>query len=570
MKKLLISLAVFGALAIATPALAADGTISGTVTRASGGAAISGIWLSAQNVSTRASTYVYGTGADGSYSFTLAPGTYDIATYTSVSAEPNVFYLRKLSTLTLASGETKSGQNFALTRGGQFSGHVYAADGVTPINGVTLSFVNASGNTFGYGYATTVSDGSYVTSPMPTDTTQSAVGTYTLTISKSGYFSAQITGVALTGDETSVTQNVTLTPASTVTGTIVDQAGTAVSGATVTLTKTAGASSYYGLYTATTNAAGAYTVNMFDANTYNGTAVSDYTVAVSKSGYITKTSTLSIAADGTALTGNNYTVTLGKTYSGTVLAKSNSAAIANASVYLYKRNKARTDIPDYTATTNSSGAFSIVGIQTGKYRVKVIKNKYVTIVVDSLNIKADISGATHKLELGGTITGLIYTGNRVGIDGASIGIYALKNGKQVSYTSTTADESGNYTVSGLKAGTYRLKITTTDYVTQLANVAVKTGKTATKNLKLTAAGSIEGYVTDSVTGLPVSALIKVVGTSIIASSDSNGYYALDGVAPGKRKVTAISAYYEVPRQVTVTVSSGKTKAGINLVLAPRQ
>ena len=570
MKKLLISLAVLGALAIAAPALAADGTISGTVTRAADGTAVSGIWLSAQNVSTRVFTYIYGTGADGSYSFTLAPGTYDVATYTTLAAEPNVFYLRKLSTLTLASGETKSGQNFALTRGGQFSGHVYAADGVTPINGVTLSFVNTSGNTFGYGYSTTVSDGSYLTSPIPTDTTQSAVGTYTLTINKSGYFSAQIAGVVLTGDNTAVTQNVTLTPASTVTGTIVDQNGAAVSGATVTIAKSTGASVFSGTYTATTNAAGAYTVSIFDLSTYNGTAVSDYNVTVSKSGYVSKTSTLSITADSAALTGQNYTVTLGKTYGGTVVAKSNNAAIASATVYLYKRNKARIDVPDYSATTNSSGVFSVVGIQTGKYRAKVIKNKYVTIVIDSLNIKADISGATHKLELGGIITGSIYTGNHVGVDGASVGIYALKNGKQVSYTSTTADESGNYTVSGLKAGTYRLKITTTDYVTQLANVAVKTGKTTTKNLKLTAAGSIEGYITDRDTGLPVSTIIKVVGTAIVTSSDANGYYILDGVAPGKRKVTTISPYYEIPRQLTVTVSSGKIRTGTNFVLAPKQ
>jgi hypothetical protein len=570
MRKLLISLAVLGACAIAAPALAADGTISGTVTRAADGTAISGIWLSAQNVSTRAYTYVYGTGADGSYSFTLAPGTYDIATYTTVTAEPNVFYLRKLSTLTLASGEVKSGQNFALTRGGQFSGHVYAADGVTPVNGVNLSFVNASGNTFGYGYATTVSDGSYVMSPTPTDTTQSAVGTYTLTLSKSGYFSAQVSGLALTGDETTVTQNVSLTPASTVAGTILDQNGAAVAGATVSIAKSVGSSLYFGTYTATTNAAGAYTVSIFDTSSYNGTAVSDYNVTVSKSGYISKTSTLSITADGTALTANNYTVTLGKTYSGTVVAKSNSAAIANANVYLYKRNKARVDVPDFSATTNGSGAFSIAGIQTGKYRVKVVKNKYVTIVIDALNVRADISGVTHKLDLGGTITGSIYTGNRVGVDGASVIIYALSNGKQVTYASTTADESGNYTVSGLKAGTYRLKIITTDYVTQLANVAVKTGKTTTKNLKLTAAGSIEGYVTDRETGLPVSAWVRVVGTSTVTTSDLNGFFTLDGVAPGKRKVTVISAYYDMPKQITVTVTAGKTKTGTNFVLRPKQ
>jgi hypothetical protein len=293
-------------------------------------------------------------------------------------------------------------------------------------------------------------------------------------------------------------------------------------------------------------------------------------VTVSKSGYISTTSTLSITADGSALTGKNYTVTLGKTYSGTVVAKSNNAAIANATVYLYKRNKARSEIPDFSATTNSSGVYSIAGIQTGKYRVKVVKSKYVTIVIDTLNISKDISGATHKLDLGGTITGSIYTGNHVGTDGANIGIYALNNGKWVSYSSTTADESGTYTVTGLKAGTYRLKITTTDYVTQLANVSVKTGKTTTKNLKLTAAGSIEGFVTDKDTGLPVSATLRIAGTSIVAISDSNGYYAIDGIAPGKCTLSAIHYLFDVTNRKNIVVKAGKTTTGINFALKSKQ
>ncbi|MFA6587886.1 MAG: carboxypeptidase regulatory-like domain-containing protein [Patescibacteria group bacterium] len=569
MRKFLILLAVCGFFGIAKVAFAADGTISGTVTHAADGTAIASLTVFVQNVDTKAFSYPY-TDAAGAYSVSLAPGTYDVSPYTSTSAEANVTFIKKTSTITIASGETKSGQNFVLTRRGSFTGHVYAADGVTPINSVSLSFVNASGSTYGFSYPTTVSNGSYTSSPSPSDTTQSAVGTYTLTISKFGYFSAQITGVVLTGDETSITQNVTLTPASTITGTIVDQNGAALAGATVTIAKSSGASLYSGTYTATTNAAGAYTVSIFDISTYNGSAVSDYNVTVSKSGYISKTSTLSITADGTALTGKNYTLTLGKTYSGTVVAKSGNTPLSTAYVYLYKRNKVRSEIPDYTATTNSSGVFSITGIQTGKYRVKVVKNTYVNIVIDSLNIKADISGATHKLELGGTISGSVYTGNHVGIDGASIAIYALKNGKQVSYTSTIADEDGNYTVSGLKAGTYRLKITTTDYVTQLANVTVKTGLTATKNLKLTAAGTIEGYITDKDTGLPVSATIRVVGTSIVTSSDANGYYILDGIAPGKRKISVISYMYDVAGRNNITVKSGKIASGINFTLKPKQ
>jgi hypothetical protein len=299
--------------------------------------------------------------------------------------------------------------------------------------------------------------------------------------------------------------------------------------------------------------------------------VADYSLSISKTGYVTKTTTLSITAESSTITSKDYTLVTGKTLSGTVVAKNGNLPLTSAVVSLYKRNKARSDTPDFTFTTGSDGAFSFSSLPVGRYRVRIVRSGYATVVIDSLNIAKNITGRVYKLEAAGTITGLIYTGKSISIESASIVAYSLNNGKFVSYTSASANDTGHYTITGLKAGTYRLKIVSADYVTQLVNVVVKTGKSVTKNIKLAAAGSIEGYLKDKETGLPISyTVVRVVGTSVTASSDANGYYVLDGVAPGVRKVTVISILHNAPTQISVKVSAGKVKAGINFTLTPKQ
>lgn len=657
MRKLLIFLAVCGSFAIAAPALAADGTVSGTITHAADGTAIASMTVSALNTSTKVYSYAV-TDASGVYTFSIDPGTYDITPWTTLSAEPNITFIKKTLTVTVASGEAKTGNNFAFTRRGRLSGHVYVAGGTTPISDVVVYATNSQGSNNGYAYMTTISDGSYTGSPTPSDTTLSATGTYSFNVSKVGYFTASITGVTLAADETTVTQDITLIPASIVTGTILDTNGAAISGATAMLTKTSSApfGPFGATYTAVSNAAGVYSVAIYDAYTSNSTAVGDYTLTISKTGYISQSSDISITADASTLSGNNFslvtggtitgtitksdgsalsgatitatdgfgntysatsdasgvyslsglrastkymltvtktnyvgqksyntTVTAGatltgknfklpagKTYSGRILAKSNSAALEGAMIYLYKRNKTRSEVADFSYTTKTNGTFNFQNVSPGNYRIKVVKSGYITVVQDSIVITSNLANRVYKLDLGGSILGQIFTGKNIGVASADIAVYALNNGKEISYTATTTDENGRYLISGLKKGKYRLRITSSSYVTKVTDINVKLGVQSSGNIKLAAAGSVSGFVTDKETGLPLSGLVKVVGTSTSVWSDLNGYYVLDGIAPGKCKITVINPYYDVPGQKTITVTVNKIKTDVNFSLTPKQ
>lgn len=647
MKKLLIAALACGFFALAAPALAADGTVSGTVTHAEDGTPIEGIYLSAENTSTGVFEYVYGTAADGTYSFTLAPGEYDIHPYTYTSDEPNITFISQTTTVTVTSGGTHSGIDFELTRRGRFSGLVHESDGTTPILDATISASNSTGT----GYGSTNSSGRYYLTPVNSDQEISAIGSYSFYISKAGYFSKSESSIALDHDEGPVvTKNFTLTAASTVRGTVHKTNGDALSNATVTLTKSTGS-----IYTALTNASGAYTVSVYDTWPYDGSAVGDYTLSVTKSGYVAYTASVSITEDestqnlgtsvlsasgkitgtvkksnGNGLVGatvtaddgfghtyttttsasgaytlsslvpsEDYTVTATKTYyvtkkqynikvtaggtksgvnftlprarslSGTVKIKSNNRALEGAVVSLYKRDKTRSDWADYSFTTKSDGSFSFQNVTPGKYRLKITKAGYVTYINEMVNIKANVRNKIYKLDLGGSIYGRV-TAQGAGVANADIAVYAHRNGKLVSYTATSSDANGYYLIPTLRRGAYRLKVTTTDYVMALMNVNVKNGRQTTKNVKLSAGGSVSGYVVDSESGLPVSALIKIIGSPITAWSNSNGYFVIDGLAPGTVRLNALNAYYELPPRQTVTVRAGQTTADIYFSLVWKQ
>lgn len=652
MKKLLIVLAVSGFFAIAAPAFAGNGTISGTITHAVDGTPVSTIYVNAVNVDDPTGGSSGYAAADGTYSLSITPGTYEVYPSTGTSTEPNITFIKKSLTVTVASDETKSGQNIAITRRGRFTGHLYASDGITPVSSATVQPLNATGSINGSAYASSSTSGIYFATPIPSEYTASAAGTYIFYVNRAGYFGTSITDVSLPADETTVTKDIILTSASTVSGTIRDSAGSALADAMVVLTKSTSGSTYSAL----TNASGAYTVSISGQTDYNGTAVADYTLTVSKSGYVSTTASVSIEADASSLTGYNYalaaagaisgtvtnsagtglsgvslsandgfgntftattnssgvytisslrpssdytitatktnyvgqkiynlavtagttvsdknfTLPAAKTFSGTIKANVGGAELEGAIIYLYKRNKTRSEIADFSFTAKSDGSFLFRNVSPGKYLIKVVKSGYITIVQDSFTINSDITGKVFKLDLGGSIYGKVFTGRSTGVASADISVFALNNGKEVAYSITSTDENGYYLVSGLKKGTYKLRITTTDYVLRIVTVKVKTGTKTTSNIKLTSGGSISGYLTDKETGLPVVSLVKVVGTAITTTSNSNGYYILDGITPGKRKVSVISPYYNTAGKKNIPVSAGKTKTGQNFALTSKQ
>ncbi|MDZ7729949.1 MAG: carboxypeptidase regulatory-like domain-containing protein [Natrialbaceae archaeon] len=171
-------------------------------------------------------------------------------------------------------------------------------------------------------------------------------GTYTVTADAGGYdaSSANVTVVS----NATTTQNFTLSAQNgSISGTVTDQDGADLYGATVTIDSTG--------QTATTAADGTYTIPDVAPGTYNLTA--------SLANYSDDTQTNVTVGPGEAVTDVNLTlVELNGTVSGTVTNSSDGTALANATVEVVGT--------DQTATTDASGNYTITDVVPGTYDVQ--------------------------------------------------------------------------------------------------------------------------------------------------------------------------------------------------------
>jgi len=217
------------------------GTLTGRVTNASTGAAISGAVVRVAP-SDRSTT----TDSDGRYTLRLPEGTYD------VTASHGRFESKTATGVVVRVDQTTT-QNFALTPlpTGTLTGTVTDATTGAAISGAT---VTASGPETAS--ATTDNSGRY--------TLTLAAGTYTVTGSAPLYRSLTVTGVVVNANQTT-TRNLALAQAfGTITGVVTRASnGAVIAGATVQLFGGPG-----GSFRTTTDASGRYTITKVASGTY--------------------------------------------------------------------------------------------------------------------------------------------------------------------------------------------------------------------------------------------------------------------------------------------------------------
>ncbi len=326
----------------------------------------------------------------------------------------------------------------------------------------------------------------------------------------------------------------------TITGTVTDvSTGAAIAGATVTA----------GGITATTSAAGAYTISI---------APSTYTVTASVPGFTASTVSVTVISGQTV--SQNFAlapiiVIVNGTIAGTVTDATTGAAIAGAAV----------TAGSMTATTDAAGGYSI-SIAPGTYTVTAGAAGHVAQSVAGVVVT---SGATTVQNFAlnpvpvanGTITGTVTDAST----GTAITGAAVTAG---SMTGTT-DAAGGYSIS-IAPGTYTVTASAAGHVAQsVAGVVVTSGVTTVQNFALAPIivivnGTITGTVTDASTRAGIAGATVTAG-SVTAITDAAGVYTIS-IAPGTYTVTASAAGHD-PASASVTVRSGVTVKQ-NFALAP--
>ena len=140
-------------------------------------------------------------------------------------------------------------------------------------------------------------------------------------------------------------------------------------------------------------------------------------------------------------------------------------------------------------------------------------------------------------------------------------------------TTNTTDVTGDYTLTMLPEGSYRVTAAATSYSSQTATVNVTPGGTSTQNFALTAgAGSINGTVRDSVTNAAIAgamlSYIDTGGRSGNTTTASDGTYTFSNLASGTYTVTASDTGYATQSATSVTVNAGASTTQ-NFALVPQ-
>jgi thermitase len=311
--------------AVGDSAPALPGSISGQVTDAEDGSAISGAQVTD---GTRTAT----TDAGGGYTMTDVPaGSYEVTAskegYQSASLMVNVI-----------SGSTSTA-NLPLNQvvlPGSITGSVTDAEDGSPIPGATV--------TDGTRTATTDTSGEYAIADVPE-------GTHQVTASKSGYESASSLATVVSGGNavTDFSLDEVTVPGS-ITGSVTDaDDGSPIAGATVS----------DGTRTATTDTSGEYAIADVPAGSYQVTA--------SKEGYHSSSMTVNVLSGSSAVANLSLNeVILPGSITGSVTDADDGSPIAGATVSDGTR----------TATTDTSGGYTIADVPPGTYQVTASKSGY--------------------------------------------------------------------------------------------------------------------------------------------------------------------------------------------------
>ena len=583
--------------------LATKGSISGRVTRESGGTGIQDVYIHVYYANGGIAGYTY-TNSLGYYTIPeLMPGSYYIGTSNSLGYideyYDNVTSKTDAALVSVTAGLDTPNINFSLAMKGSISGRVTRESDGTGIQGIEIRIYNSSWSQVSS--ANTNYLGNYTANGLLT-------GSYYVGISNSFYFideyydnvtsKTDATLVSVTVGLDTPNINFSLAMKGSISGRVTRESdGTGIKDIEVRVYD----SSWNQVSYTYTNNSGNYAVGellpgYYYVRTSNSlNFIDEYYDNVTSSSAATPVG-VTVGSDTPNI---NFSLVMKGSISGRVIKESDGTGIQGIGVNVYNSSW----IWICYANTDHSGNYTVGGLLTGTYYVGTSNSQYfideyydnVTNKIDAKLVGVTIGSDTHNINFSltrkGSISGRVTReSDGTGIQGVYINVY---NTSWHLVSSVYTENSGNYIVRGLLTGSYYVGTSNNlnfidEYYNNVTNkteatlVSVTVGSdTPNINFSLAMKGWISGKVTRESDGAGIQGIqISVYDSSWnwVNSSytDYYGKYIVDRLPAGNYYLKTwnnegyLDIYYDnvttKNAAQSVSVNQGSTTPDINFVL----
>ncbi|MBX0356899.1 carboxypeptidase regulatory-like domain-containing protein [Halobacillus sp. Nhm2S1] len=230
-------------------------------------------------------------------------------------------------------------------------------------------------------------------------------------------------------------------------------------------------------------------------------------------------------------------------------------------------------LPIATLVTDGTGSFSLSSLAPGSYLLVATFVNYSTGQTGVSVAPNETSSSTILLSpTPSSISGNVRSSSGEPIPNASV---VVLDQNETVLESTVTDGDGNYGFSNLPPGNLQVIVRAVDYSSMTRGVILEGGDLI-EDVDFVLEpnpGTVQGQVTDRSTGQPIVGAISVIRTVagvpvIVASSatDENGYYLIDGLAPGSYSISSTAPGYAVTA-VGAILESGQTTT-VDISLSP--
>jgi hypothetical protein len=210
-------------------------------------------------------------------------------------------------------------------------------------------------------------------------------------------------------------------------------------------------------------------------------------------------------------------------------------------------------------TTDASGNYSFTGLAAGDYTVTPSLAGFV------FNPVSDVVTVSGAAVVGNNFTETASAAATSIVSGTASGAVAqnvLINLSGFNKGSALTDSSGNYSFSGLAAGSYALNPSLAGFIFSPVSIVVTTASGINapgNNFTATADASSASSISGTVSGVVVqNVTISLSGTNTgSALTDENGKFSFTGLAAGTYTITpSLAGHAFSPASSTVTTTSG--------------